>query len=77
MDERNEEAAGARKMQAQHTKKGCLLYSTMPISFFTGSYRLINTKNFYSEKGIGILLDFFLYALPMMFIQAINNATLY
>ena len=77
MDERNEEAAGARQMQAQHTKRGCLLYSTMPISFFTGSYRLINTKNFYSEKGIGILLDFFLYALPMMFIQAINNATLY
>jgi len=49
----------------------------MPISYFTGSYRLINSKNFFSEKGTGIVLDFFVYALPMLFIQAINNATLY
>lgn len=77
LDERNDDAVSAKDKQASHTRYGCLLYSTLPLSYFTGSYRLIDTKNFYAEKGTGIVLDFFFYALPMLFIQAINNATVY
>ena len=47
-----------------------------PATYFTGSYRLLNFKNFPSEIGVGLACDFFLNALPLLFIQAINNTTL-
>jgi len=49
----------------------------MPLAYFTGSHRLLNFKNFSFEVGTGLVLDFFCFALPTLFIQAINNATLY
>ena len=59
-----------------HFKLGILLYTVIPTTYFTGSYRLLNFKNFPSEIGIGLVFDFFLNALPLLFIQAINNTTL-
>jgi len=70
----DEETYDAR--QRQHSRDGCLLYSVLPFSYFTGSYRLLNFKNFTSEVVTGLVLDFFFNALPLLFVQAINNATL-
>ena len=67
----------AMQRQKEHTKNGCLLYSTMSFAYFTGSYRLFNFKNFPAEVGVGLFIDFFLYVLPLLFIQAINNSTLF
>ena len=77
LEDVNDDGESAKSKQASHTRYGCLLYSTLPLSYFTGSYRLIDSKNFPSQKGTGIILDFFFYALPMLFIQAINNSSLY
>jgi len=44
--------------------------------FFTGSHRLLNFKNFKREIGSGLLIDFFLYVLPAIMVQGLNNATL-
>ena len=49
----------------------------MPFSYLTGYFRLLNFKNFPKEIGIGLFMDFFLYVLPLLFIQAINNSTLF
>mmetsp|Transcript_4597 Transcript_4597/g.6073 ORF Transcript_4597/g.6073 Transcript_4597/m.6073 type:complete len:107 (+) Transcript_4597:558-878(+) len=65
-----------RQLQVKHTCRGYLLYTFLPFSYLTGSYRLLNFKNFTSEIGSGLALDFFVNALPLLFIQAINNATL-
>ena len=46
------------------------------MTYFTGSYRLLNFKNFPREIGCGLAFDFFLNAFPLLFIQAINNTTL-
>ena len=46
------------------------------MTYFTGSYRLMNFKNFPTVIGSGLIYDFFLNALPLLFIMAINNATL-
>jgi len=60
----------------EHFKLGIWLYSVLPVTYFTGSYRLLNFKNFPGEIGCGLIFDFFLNALPLLFIQAINNTTL-
>ena len=62
-------------LQKAHAKRGCLLYIAVPITFFTGSYRLLNFRNFAKEVGIGLSIDLFLYILPMIMVQALNNAT--
>lgn len=56
---------------------GYLLYTALPFHYMTGSYRLLNFKNFPREIGTGIALDFVFYALPMLFVQTNNNATLF
>ena len=61
--------------QKIHTKRGCVLYTAVPLTFFTGSYRLLNFRNFAKEVGMGLAIDFLLYILPMILIQGINNAT--
>ena len=67
----------ASKLQgAEHVKLGYLLYFVISGAYFTGSFRLLNFKNFPSEIGCGLAFDFFLNALPLLFIQAINNTTL-
>ena len=40
----------------------------MPFSYFTGSHRLLNFKNFTSEVGTGLAIDLFGYALPLLFV---------
>ena len=74
--ENNDDADRLITKQEEHTKNGVLLYSAIPLAYFTGSYRLLDFKNFPGEIGCGLALDFFCNALPLLFIQAINNATL-
>ena len=66
----------AKRLQSEHTRLGYMLYTVLPMTYFTGSYRLLNFKNFPTVIGSGIIYDFFLNALPLLFIMAINNATL-
>ena len=47
----------------------------IPTTFFIGSYRLLNFRNFAKEVGVGLAMDLFLYILPMIMVQALNNAT--
>ena len=54
-----------------------MLYTMLPMTYLTGSYRLIDFKNFPFEIGAGLVLEFFGFALPTLFAQAINNATLH
>ena len=53
-----------------------MLYTVLPLAYFTGGYRLLNFKNFPGEIGCGLALDFFINVLPLLFLQGINNATL-
>ena len=46
------------------------------MTYLTGSYRLLNFRNFPSNIGIGLFLDLFANGLPMILLQAVNNATL-
>ena len=48
----------------------------LPINYLIGSYRLLSFKNFPLEIGCGLAIDFFLYVLPMLFIQGVNGATM-
>lgn len=48
---------------------------SVPLTFFTGSYRLLNFREFAKEVGLGLAIDLFLYTLPMIMVQALNNAT--
>ena len=72
----NEDPDTMYSKQQEHTKNGQILYVFLPLSYFTGYYRLLDFKNFPSEIGTGLALDFALNALPLLFIQTINNATL-
>ena len=71
-----DDEVSAKRLQAEHTRKGYMLYTVLPMTYFTGSYRMLNFKNFPTVIGSGLLYDFFLNALPLLFIMAINNATL-
>ena len=69
-EERDDEAEANQlspeQKQRQHTILGVYLYSAIPLHYFAGSYRLLDFKNFPKEIGIGWVLDFFLYALPIL-----------
>lgn len=56
------------KKQKEHTHNGFQLYSVLPFAYFTGSYRILNFKNFPSEIGSGLALEFFMNVLPLMFL---------
>ena len=71
-----DDAESVYKKQTDHTKAGCMLYTVLPVAYFTGGYRLLNFKNFPGEIGCGLALDFFVNVLPVLFLQSINNATL-
>ena len=71
-----DDAESVYKKQTDHTKAGCILYTALPVAYFTGGYRLLDFKNFPGEIGCGLALDFFLNVLPLLFLQGINNATL-
>ena len=74
--EDRDDAESVYKKQTDHTKAGCMLYTVLPLAYFTGGYRLLNFKNFPGEIGCGLALDFFINVLPLLFLQGINNATL-
>lgn len=76
-EERDDNDKSVEERQKEHTNLGYLLYTALPFHYLTGSYRLLDFKNFPSEIGTGLVLDFVFYALPMLFVQTINNATLY
>ena len=61
---------------ARFKSNGCLLYSVLPLTFFFGSFRLLNFRNFASEIAVGLALDLFTNILPLILIQGLNNATL-
>lgn len=63
-----EDEGRREQLQRKHTCHGYLLYTFMPLSFLTGSYRLLNFKNFTSEIGTGLALDFFGNTLPLLFV---------
>ncbi len=65
-----------KDMKSDFVYKGVLMYTFMPLMFFTGSYRHLELKNFKNEVGMGFVLDFFFYVLPLIMLQALNNATL-
>lgn len=66
--QKNDDADSLVVKQDEHTKNGVILYSALPIAYFTGSYRLIDFKNFPREIGSGLAIDFFINALPLLFI---------
>ena len=63
-----DELESVYKKQQEHSRLGLLLYTVIPLTYFTGSYRLLNFKNFPSEIGCGLVIDFFFNALPLLFI---------
>ena len=66
--EDRDDAESVYKKQTDHTQAGCILYTVLPISYFTGGYRLLNFKNFPGEIGCGLALDFFLNVMPLLFL---------
>ena len=52
---------------------GVLLYSVIPLGYITGTYRLLNFKNFYKKIGSGLLFDFLCSGLAMLVTQIVNN----
>lgn len=65
-----------KDLKADYIYKGVIMYTFLPLMFFTGSYRHLELKNFKREVGMGFVLDFFFYVLPLIMLQALNNATL-
>jgi hypothetical protein len=63
-------------IKSDYVFKGFVMYTFLPLMYFTGSYRTLDLKNFKTEVGIGFILDFFFYILPVILLQALNNATL-
>ena len=70
-----DEAAQADRFDSKQGKKkatddfkslGFTLYTYLPLMFFTGSHRLLNFKNFKCEMVVGLSMDMFLYALPII-----------
>ena len=57
-------------------RNGVLLYLAIPFSQITGSYRLMNYKNFHKEVAFGLSVDAVLNMLCMLLIQAVNNSAL-
>lgn len=64
-----------KMVQMRHERMGCLLYMAVPLTYFTGSYRMLDFRNFAKEVGIGLGIDLFLYILPMILVQHVNDAT--
>lgn len=62
-------------MAIDYKKAGVLIYMAIPMSYYTGVYRLLNAQHFTKEVGIGFGLDF-TFTLALLFIQGLNNATL-
>jgi len=44
-------------MGHNYRKNGCVLYSALPYTYFTGVYRMLGVKNFTKEKLIGFVFD--------------------
>jgi len=63
-------------IKSEHVYQGFVMYTFLPLMYFTGSYRTLDLKNFKGEVGLGLCLDFFFYVLPVILLQALNNATL-
>jgi hypothetical protein len=60
-------------LRSDHRKRGCVLYAALPMSIFTGHYRISNRKHFVKEVVLGLLLDY-LYLLAMINVTGLNNS---
>ena len=54
---------------------GFKLYSAVPLMYPSGVYRLLCTKNFAKEKGLGFGLEILL-SVALFLLQMLNNAGL-
>jgi hypothetical protein len=45
----------------------------MHVLYYTGFYRLLESKNFAKELGTGYLMELLLTIFPMIFCEAVNN----
>jgi len=50
------------------------LYSALHLLLYTGSFRLLPSKDFSYELGVGYALELFLSVIPMLFCQVFNNS---
>jgi hypothetical protein len=55
--------------------EGYKLYSAVPLMYPTGIYRLLCTKNFAREKGVGFGIEIF-FTVALLSLQMGNNAHL-
>jgi len=60
-------------LKSDHRKRGCVLYTALPMSIFTGHYRISNRKHFAKQVVLGLLLDY-LYLLAMVNVTGLNNS---
>ena len=67
--------AGVEKVFKDYRRKGSVMYTFLPLMFFTGSHRLLSVKNFRLEVIVGLIVDLFSYVIPLFFLIGINNAT--
>jgi len=57
-------------------KTGVMLYSALPLQFYSGWYRVISVKSFSTEVGFGLLLDLCFNIVPLIYLQGLNNSNL-
>lgn len=75
-DDEDESGSGVNKSQKfQNLKKnGVNLYSALHLLLYTGFFRLLPSKDFAPELGVGYALELFLAMIPMLFGQVLTNA---
>jgi hypothetical protein len=67
--EDDEDESGINKSQkfTNLKKNGVNLYSALHLLFYTGFFRLLPSKDFAPELGVGYALELFLAVIPMLF----------
>lgn len=72
--ENSDKSNGSKQVdkEAAYFKNGVLLYGALPFCYLVGSHRVLNFKNFSSEMGVGLLIDFFSAGIAFLLIQVIN-----
>lgn len=51
------------------------MYTAIPYSYYTGVYRMLNSKHFAKEIGLGFGLDI-AFTLALLFLQGLNNSAI-
>ena len=73
-DEEGEEGTNARSGSFTEAKsQGVNLYAGLHVLLYTGFFRLLPSRDFPQELGVGYALELFLSTLPMLFCQGFTN----